>query len=1754
MSELSDEIIQEVNERLDIQRLVEAIGYRTEKVQDTGDAIRGFCPIHGERVFRTLSIDKATRTFRCSRANCAGAAGGNLIQLYALAREFDVEDALRDLVEHFSIPVSLPPDRRRFDRHAKAADNHLDHGKFDEAESAYADLMQVCEAEGDLEGVGRVHGRLARLFVQREDIDRALEHARAMAGALPDDALPHRVTGECLLAVGNSEGALDEFMAEADLCEAVGDYEGAFDAYLRVGDLELDIVDVEPHIERACGGIADKTRAAEHLTAKAEALAASNRMTRAAQVLELGTNLAPEDHKLRARFAELAAIAEPAEEWAPKVVAAAAHLLKAGMPQETVLALQMLLATQPNTPSALDLLAAAFDGQGLADDASATRVRAAQLLGEEGRTSEAVGMLEQLLAAAPEHVEALETLASIETARRNPAAAFAALHRLASSRRSRGEFRQAVEICGKLLRDEPESVEVRELRAIALEDMAKAGDEDAREEASREFETLGDQLARDTTGHRSAAYFERAASLGKPRAELIFKIAREYLRMREPGHARENVIKASEILVEQGQPEIAVIEAEQFAELLPEETDLARYVANLYARCGDNPTAVARLRRLADFLFARGDSVRSESVLGQALELDPECIEVLDQMARLQRGRGADDEYAATLTRIANVHEAAGNTEKAVATLRTFIDKRPTDTAAVERLVRLNELLGRGDEAHNLRLRLADIARQAGDHQREAAVLRAALEQTGEDEATMVRLCECEFARGEIEAGCEVACSLAAAQSAAGRDPAARATLSKALATAPDNLPVNRRLFDLLLKLKASNDAVERGTHLVGLLRAAGQIDEAAEAYERIVACVPKNKPLSLSLKRGQADFLRDIGRTAEAGEKLFALAHLHEERNRSDEAEALLVELQDLVPSHVEGRRALVALYRKAEKPAKAEEQLGRLAELQHAAGDFEAAVTTVREALAAPSASFSPRRLLIGFFRGRDMAAEAVTELHVLADGLRSAGSETEAVAAEAEAVEIAPNDTAARRRLADSLRRRGDLSGAGTQLEELARVQSADGHHDAALAAISELLEFAPEQLSARRQRADIYAKMGDKSRAKEELRQVAVQSLVLEARASREAGDFGAQVLALKQALTHAGEDAAILGDLVDAEFAQGNIEGGCEASRRLAAVLDASGSEAEARSALAAALAKAPDHVETNRELFAALRKAGQASDAVARGLHLAGLLGASRATADAAAVYNEVVACDPQNLDLKAGQIDFLRQMGLNSEAVELTFALARLHEQNDDTAQAEGLLAGLVSADRDEVRAREELVQLFGRLGATNRAVEMLRELADTHQRLGDDATAVATIGRARKAAPNDSGVRRQLVRYHREASRQADALAEMHALADLHLRLGETAESLEAEREAVAMVPDDILSHRRLADALMRECDLPNAVAELEQLALLLSEQEQPAQALATLDELLDLEPSRTSARIQRAELYAATGDSARALDEYRAISSLLASAAPAITVTTSSQSATPLPPNDGRLQIVKEYDFESFVVGANNDFAHATALAVARAPARDYNPLFIHSDVGLGKTHLVNAIANHILNQNPNARIIYTNSEDFTDELVTAIQTNEINHFRTRYKTLDLLIIDDVQFLAGKQRAQEEFFHIFNALFQAKRQIVATSDRPPMEIGHLESRLLSRFGGGVIVDIGTPAIETRIAILNRAATAEGLEVDPAIPRIIAERINSNVRELKAALKQVIAMHRFQGLEITEDSVNAVLDTLRPQHAKEAGIPGEG
>jgi len=268
-------------------------------------------------------------------------------------------------------------------------------------------------------------------------------------------------------------------------------------------------------------------------------------------------------------------------------------------------------------------------------------------------------------------------------------------------------------------------------------------------------------------------------------------------------------------------------------------------------------------------------------------------------------------------------------------------------------------------------------------------------------------------------------------------------------------------------------------------------------------------------------------------------------------------------------------------------------------------------------------------------------------------------------------------------------------------------------------------------------------------------------------------------------------------------------------------------------------------------------------------------------------------------------------------------------------------------------------------------------------------------------------------------------------------------------------------------------------------------------------------------------------------------RAATAAISETSPGIRVVDPRARSEPVVPQiGGRLNA--DFTFANFVEGKSNQLARAAAMQVAENPGRAYNPLFIYGGVGLGKTHLMHAIGNHIRAHSKDARIAYVHSERFVGDMVRALQHNTINDFKTAYRSLDALLIDDIQFFAGKERSQEEFFHTFNALLEGQQQVILTCDRYPKEVQGLEERLKSRFGWGLTVAIEPPELETCVAILMSKASAASVELPEEVAFFVAKRIRSNVRELEGALRRVIANSQFTGRPITLDFAKEALKDL--------------
>lgn len=1360
------EILEEVNRRVSVRALMQAINYRFDKYQEGPKSGKGFCPIHREGLFRNLVIDLESRTFRCQYTQCPGSKGGSLVSLFSQASNLDMDAAVRRLVRDQNLEIVLPVNHDWVAAELARADEALEAGDLDGAEALFTGILEADpqnpEAHHGLlkiyDGRGASDQRAVKLVeVCRLKIaaGRAMDVADLIQEWSESDADSPDARfafAELLVARGEAEAAVMELMGGGDACEGVGELDAAIHAYKRAASIsqenQIDVIDVTPHIIRVLTLAGRTPEAVEYLYQQADAAAAAGDLTSAAECAILAIEADPEREESHRRLLTIAPHLEPTDVLRDQVIHSSEFLRSHNEHEFATHALESFLTVLPDDEHVLHALINDYNNNGRAQEAFDLEARLARLLYLNGREPEAREIIDNVLTWQPQHVGMLQAFTEILEKEDAGAEARETRRRLVRALQAQGRFNDALSTLNHpaLAATDPD---VMELRAASLEGLARSGDAQAREQAVAVLEELAEKHLDESLGRRALGYLQRAVDLqDEPSNELLFKMARAHLRNKDYPAVRDTVISICENLAGHDRLDEAILEAERYSNLIPEDVDLVRYLVELYLRFDDKPAAVARLRRLAQELTRANRTREAEEISEQANELEPKNLDSLMRQLEHYLQVNAPEKAQLVRLQIAGLQQEQDLHPEAAETLEQYLADSPTDTATMGLLLQLYDRMEEDSKAREWRLQLARVYRNNSDFDREARILRDVLLRFADDEEVLSLLMQAEFARGDLQAGVQNALRLTAIQRKAKKTESARKTLLRAAEKVPENLEVNRELFNYHLESRQPHQAIPWGKKVIALLRTAGSISDAAAVFDQIVTLDPDN----LVLKQEQLTFLEDAGREGEVSEKRLLLARVYREQERFTDAELLLEAIVRTDPRHIAARQALADLHLHLGENAQAEAQLLQIAALHHLEGE--------------------------------------------------------------------------------------------------------------------------------------------------------------------------------------------------------------------------------DREARLVLESIISVNPSHTEARRQL--------------------------------------------------------------------------AQIHRAEGDPAAA----------------------------------VDILRDLAE----------------------------------IYRKQNREAEALA--------------------VEREALELDPSNEQLSAQVLEGLIAAGRHSQAAEHLEKTGRHLQEKGEYQKALEQFNRIIELQPARLSARKVRAEILMKLGQTQEALAELQQLAEL------ALNAPAGAAEAAGERPTTARtaLQIVPEYTFDQFVIGSNNDFACATALAIARSPARAYNPFFLYANVGLGKTHLCNAIANYLLEHDPAANIIYTNSEDFTDELVAAIQNNNVQQFRTRYRNLDLLVVDDVQFLAGKERAQEEFFHIFNSLFQAKRQIVITSDRPPAEIAHLESRLRSRFGAGVIVDIASPDFETRVAILKREIAETELEMPAWVPRLIAEKIDTNVRDLKGALNQVKAMRELRREELTEPTVTRLLTSLYP------------
>ncbi len=1173
--------------------------------------------------------------------------------------------------------------------------------------------------------------------------------------------------------------------------------------------------------------------------------------------------------------------------------------------------------------------------------------------------------------------------------------------------------------------------------------------------------------------------------------------------------------------------------------------------------------------RLARSREAAGDLTEAIELLKLYVRDNPADHDARRYFIDCLRRAGHVDWAAGESVNLADDLAAAGLVDDALSVYRAIGAQAVGGIDVSLHVIQLLLSAGRTAEAVAECIAQADARLAAGDPEAAAASLRAALEIDPAREDLIVRQAELVAAHklgGEwFEEVCRRVEALLAAKA---HGPAAR-TL-EALDTAFPGRP-------LLLSLRADLEEA-RGNDQPALDLRLACIDALQQRREFSAALGVLEKTLTgrtdnVALLSRKANLLREIGRPADAVPVYLSIVELFKSADEYEHAAAVYQTVIDLEPEKIEHRERQLEFYLKLGLEPLVVQKALALADAWVARDRPERAAAVLARALEISAGALQLLSRHGEILEAAGRRGEAAEQFLALGRVLNEQFEWDRARQVLERALRNVPEHLVARELLADTLVSLELTLQAMSIYADLAEFHLRDGDADAVVRITAKVLRFQPDHMPTLLLMAKALQQLGQPERAHET--QMRLVRLYMQGQSWTRATDLCEEVLGRQEDYIPAMEQLVAIAE------ARKHPTQSVAYLWRLSQVHARAGRRDQEQAVLEQVLAKDPAHVgawfrhlellaqwATPRQLEDAvlrfidrMRAAGRDDDAVqllrdlcqtatpkpevfgglARLHRLRGedeplrtalrtqaeLLGKLLRDDEALAVWDQLAGLAPDDLAPLRIRIEIMMRNSMTAQMAGEYRRLARALSDRSRLEEAQVALLEVLNLAPADAAARDELITLYIRGGQHDRAAEQIEEAAARLLEENRLSEAITLYQRVFEFDPARVDAWRRIIAIRQRTGDTAGALEAYGKLLDALDASGDAGTFEQAAIEALTLDPDAHPFRERLAALYADQGRRPEAESLLLALAVRRLEAGDLGPAEAALDRLLELNPDSVPARAHRAELLARLGRADDALAEFRRLAGAI-SANPGSLAGGGGDLTRPFAlTNYEGIRLVKDYTFETFVVGGRNNFAHATALAVSRAPARSYNPLFLYSDVGLGKTHLCHAIAHYLVDRHPELKILYTAAEDFVTDLIEAIQTNSVASVRNRFKLTDILILDDVQFLSGKERAQEEFFHIFNGLYQAGKQIVLTSDRPPRDIAHLERRLRSRFGAGIIVDIQSPDLETRIAILRHELHQRGKDgaVDDRVLLFIAEQVESNVRELKGALNQILARQDFSG-----------------------------
>lgn len=1188
---------------------------------------------------------------------------------------------------------------------------------------------------------------------------------------------------------------------------------------------------------------------------------------------------------------------------------------------------------------------------------------------------------------------------------------------------------------------------------------------------------------------------KNALEADETNVRLMWRLAEHYRLRKMKDQALEQLMHIADLGEVQGDYQGAIEAYRAVDELASAEIDVTPMISQLLMLLNNKEEAAREMVRQADRARAENRLREAREILNEALEQDPESEEAVLSLIKTQGALGISREEFMTALRHVDKLMERGKWKGFVDVLEAMGKIHPGDTNIVERLVVGYTQLNNSPKARKMRFKALELYQQENDLHASRMMLEDVIREDPTDKEALAQAANLFAKMGDPEAAITQLRTLVNLYEKEQDYDAAITVYRQMQEIAPDSTRIALAFVALLMKLERKKLAIEVLTKSIEVLTAESNMTGLRQIAEQGLVIAPEKPEFLLAY----ATALDALGESVKAALQAVKACRNLIERGKFAEACEELERLLQRDPTNARAQQELANVFDKLEKPEEAAAHLQELAGLLFKQGDY-----------------LECRDVLTDLVK-RDRAR--VVDLERLINVTQLLKDQNE--------------NKRARLLLA----------------EKLVTID----RYPEALNEVKRLLELEPENEQYLQFQISLFSKSGNST-------EWGTSAWALALRFQKQ-GNVEAERKVLLELLEQRSRDFDAHERLIELEFQKGKTTADLPAivNRYLDSIIAERQLE-RCNEKLTEWKKKEKGSTVFQEALVRLHELANETEGEVAQLKTLITLLEDQNKLDEAVPRYQKLLELAPSETDLYHRLAEIYQDLGEQQESIEVLLRLASYYTRNHRPSEAEDVFEEIFQKDPENERAYMGLAEFYRELGGHEKeALQNLREAALLKSRRGDFKGAEKILLSGFEISEHSTLIQREVVNLFLDVENRnlERAVQELIKLAEFHQGKGERDAFYAARREAIQHNPENEELRRFLIEAYRNDQRDSLAIQELVDYSRFLKEKKEFEKAEAYCLEALEIDDQSLSARTQQAELLKDQGKTEEALAAWQALAPMLYSLGskpqakkqphrPAIVMSNhrvngvGPASSSPEPARPG-LTLIEEYDFDRLIVGENNRFAVATAKAIAKAPGETpHNPLFLYSEVGMGKTHLLHAIANQLMQREVPPAIVYTNSEQFSAELIDAIQENSLQEFRERYRSSELILIDDIHFLAGKESSQEEFFHLFNYLFQAKKQIVMTSDRPPKEISHLEKRLKSRFGSGVIVEIKIPNYETRLAILHRQAKEfPHLTIPEGFLNQIAEKVNTNIRELKAALRQLIALHEMGGEPFNDSTLESLLSS---------------